>query len=99
MTRSDCYAPTAMADRDQKHEIPPIGDPWHAFGYLVAGVAFYGLLGWLADRWLGTSFLVAVGILLGAGLGVYATWSRFKIDPDPTKTPASQKTATTQEMQ
>ena len=27
----------------------PKGDPWHAFGYVVAGVAFYGLLGWL-DR-------------------------------------------------
>ena len=56
----------------------PTGDPWHAFGYLVSGVAFYGLLGWLADRWLGTSFLVAIGIVLGAGLGVCMTWSRFR---------------------
>lgn len=55
----------------------PRGDPWHAFGYVVAGVAFYGFLGWLADRWLGTSFLVAVGILLGAGLGIYMTFARF----------------------
>lgn len=58
------------------HE-PPQGDPWHAFGYLVSGVAMYGLLGWLADRWLGTSFLVAVGILVGAGLGLYLTFARF----------------------
>lgn len=41
-------------------EEKPQGDPWHAFGYVVAGVAFYGFLGWLADRWLGTTFLVAV---------------------------------------
>jgi F0F1-type ATP synthase assembly protein I len=46
-------------------------------GYLVSGVFVYGLLGWLADRWLGTSFLVAVGILVGTGLGLYLTWNRF----------------------
>ena len=28
--------------------------------------AFYGGLGWLLDRWLGTSLLVAIGILVGA---------------------------------
>lgn len=55
----------------------PKGDPWHAFGYIVAGVGFYGLLGWLVDRWIGTSFLVAIGILAGAGLGIYMTFARF----------------------
>ena len=62
----------------------PRGDPWHAFGYIVSGVLLYGFLGWLSDRWLGTSFLVAVGILVGAGLGIYMTWARFnKILPSP----------------
>jgi hypothetical protein len=40
-------------------------------------VLVYGLLGWLADRWLGTSFLVVLGILAGAGLGLYMTFVRF----------------------
>lgn len=53
------------------------GDPWHVFGYLVSGVAIYGFLGWLADQWLQTSFLVAVGIVVGAGLGIYMTFARF----------------------
>jgi ATP synthase protein I len=62
----------------------PSGDPWHAFGYIVSGVAMYGVLGWLADRWLGTSFLVAVGIILGAGMGIYMTFARFnRILPVP----------------
>ena len=39
--------------------------------YLVAGVLFYGAVGWLLDQWLGTRFLVAAGVLLGAGLGTY----------------------------
>jgi len=64
-------------------EESPAGDPWHAFGYLVAGVAMYGFFGWLADRWLGTSFLVVLGILLGAGLGLYMTFARFNRPPDP----------------
>jgi F0F1-type ATP synthase assembly protein I len=55
----------------------PKGDPWHAVGYIVSGVGLYGFLGWLADQWLGTSFLVAVGILIGAGLGLYMTFVRF----------------------
>ena len=61
---------------------PPGGDPWHAFGYLVAGVGMYGFLGWLADRWVHTSFLVVVGILFGAGLGIYMTFARFNRSTD-----------------
>lgn len=67
-------------------EEKPKGDPWHAFGYIVAGVAFYGLLGWLADHWLGTRYLVAVGIGVGAALGIYLTFARFQpgpAEPDP----------------
>lgn len=62
---------------------PSPGDPWHAFGYLVAGVGLYGFLGWLADRWLGTSFLVVLGILLGAAFGIYMTFVRFNRPPEP----------------
>jgi len=60
------------------HQEPaPKGDPWHAFGYLVSGVLVYGLIGWGLDRWLGTDFLVVIGILAGAGLGIFMTWARF----------------------
>lgn len=69
-----------MAEHDPA-TTEPKGDPWHAFGYLVAGVAVYGLIGWAVDRWLGTSFGVAIGILIGAGLGLYLTWARFNRRP------------------
>ena len=39
--------------------------------YLVAGVLFYGAVGWLLDQWLDTRFLVAAGVLLGGVLGTY----------------------------
>lgn len=71
---------TAMARQTPPAAGPedtPKGDPWHAFGYVVAGVGVYGLAGWLLDRWAGTTFLVAIGILIGAGLGIYMTYARF----------------------
>ncbi|WP_367650550.1 hypothetical protein [Nocardioides sp. zg-DK7169] len=43
----------------------------------MAGVLLYGGAGWLADRWLGTTFLVAIGILLGAGFGIYMVVKQF----------------------
>lgn len=80
--------PTAMAQHgppSSSHPDPssgPVraeayGDPWQAFGYLVSGVLFYGILGWLLDRWLDTRFLVVVGIFVGAGLGLYLSFGRF----------------------
>lgn len=65
-------------------EESPRGDPWHAVGSLVAGVGVYGLLGWGLDQLLDTSWLVAVGIVFGAVLGLYATWARFMSQPSPT---------------
>jgi F0F1-type ATP synthase assembly protein I len=45
--------------------------------YLIAGVVLYGFLGWLADHVLGTGFWLPVGIVLGAGLGIYVVIRRY----------------------
>jgi len=70
--------PTAVPRAPRRSE-----DPWVAFGAIVAGVLLYGMAGWLLDRWLGTSFLVVVGILLGAGLGLYRVWVMVRAPKDP----------------
>lgn len=49
----------------------PPQDPWVAFGRVAGGVIFYGGAGFLLDRWWNTTFMVAVGIVLGAALGIY----------------------------
>ncbi|MDF9715470.1 hypothetical protein INN71_04425 [Nocardioides sp. ChNu-153] len=69
----------------------PTADPWRSFSYIVSGVLAYGLLGWLADRWLGTTFLVAIGILVGAGLGIYMTFARYN-RASPSKPPSTPPT-------
>jgi F0F1-type ATP synthase assembly protein I len=50
---------------------------WSIFGTLVAGVLAWGGIGWLLDRWLGTRFLVAVGILVGAAAAFYLIIRRY----------------------
>jgi F0F1-type ATP synthase assembly protein I len=45
--------------------------------YLISGVMVYGLLGWLGDHYLGTGFLLPVGIIGGAALGVFVIIRRF----------------------
>jgi F0F1-type ATP synthase assembly protein I len=51
--------------------------------YLIAGVALYGGLGWLADRQLGTAFWLPLGIVLGAAFAVYTIIRRFGRVEDP----------------
>jgi ATP synthase protein I len=57
----------------------PGGDPWAAFGYLVAGVLFYGGLGWGLSIWLNATYWIPIGILVGAGLGLYLVFSRYRV--------------------
>jgi ATP synthase protein I len=65
----------------------PGGDPWAAFGYLVAGVAFYGLLGWGLSVWLDHDYWIPIGILVGAAFGMYMVIARYRIGgPDAPKT-------------
>jgi F0F1-type ATP synthase assembly protein I len=50
---------------------------WSILGTLVAGVLAWGGIGWLLDRWLGTRFLVAVGVLVGAAGAFYLIIKRY----------------------
>ncbi|MEO5744008.1 MAG: AtpZ/AtpI family protein [Terracoccus sp.] len=50
---------------------------WRAIAYLLSGPLIYGGLGALADHWLGTSWLVGVGIVGGMALSLYLIWFRY----------------------
>ena len=58
----------------------PVGEAaaWTVLAYLLTGPFVYGGLGWLADRWLGTSpWFVLIGILGGMALALYLVWFRY----------------------
>lgn len=65
--------------RDDRPAPPGSPDPWAVIGRLAAGVGVYGFLGWLGDHWLGTSFLLPVGIVAGAALGLVATFALTRL--------------------
>ena len=60
---------------------------------LVAGVLFYGAVGWALDQWLGTRFLVAAGVLLGGGLGTYMMIVQLRRQTAAEQAHASNKTS------
>lgn len=63
----------------QDHMGGPLGEAsaWSIVAHLLSGMVLYGGTGWLVDRWLGTSFLVLVGLLAGTGLAMYLVWFRY----------------------
>jgi ATP synthase protein I len=70
----------------------PEGDPWAAFGYLVAGVAFYGVLGWGLSVWLHAEYWIPIGIIVGAGFGMYLSFARYRIGGPGAPTDSSKTT-------
>jgi hypothetical protein len=64
---------------DSRSPGTPGGDPWSAFGVLVAGVLFYGGIGWGLSIWLHADFWIPIGILVGAGFGMYLTFARYSL--------------------
>ncbi|MBM3703992.1 MAG: hypothetical protein FJW54_02845 [Actinobacteria bacterium] len=50
---------------------------WSILGYLISGQIVWGGIGWLIDRWLGTSFVVLIGLLVGMGSSIYLVWLRY----------------------
>jgi F0F1-type ATP synthase assembly protein I len=44
---------------------------WGITGTLLSGIIVWGGAGLALDRWLGTRFLVLVGLILGLGVAIY----------------------------
>jgi ATP synthase protein I len=45
---------------------------WTAVGYLIAGIGFWGFVGWLVDHWLHTHRIaIGIGCVVGAVAGIY----------------------------
>lgn len=50
---------------------------YSALGYLLAGLLFWGGVGFALDRWLGTTFLVLIGMLVGGAAAMYLIYVRY----------------------
>jgi F0F1-type ATP synthase assembly protein I len=43
---------------------------WTIFSYLLAGMLFYGGVGWLISRWTHTAIVFPVGMIVGLALAI-----------------------------
>ncbi|SEG58240.1 Putative F0F1-ATPase subunit Ca2+/Mg2+ transporter [Nonomuraea solani] len=50
---------------------------WSIPSMLLAGMAIYGGLGWLLDRWLDMSAFFPIGTVLGLVLAGYLAYRKF----------------------
>jgi ATP synthase protein I len=84
ITASVCFAMKQHGDPTQDQPRSQWGEKsvglnqgMRVLSYLIGGVVLYGLLGWVGDRYLHTSFLLPVGIVGGAALAIYVIIRRF----------------------
>jgi F0F1-type ATP synthase assembly protein I len=55
-------------------------DPWSITGYIAAGMAVYGGLGWLVDRWAGThDVFTPIGVIFGLAAALYLTFRQLSV--------------------
>ncbi|MDP3711991.1 MAG: hypothetical protein Q8R60_05845 [Mycobacteriales bacterium] len=53
------------------------GDAWTVIAYILSGLLLWGGVGLLVDRWLGTDFVVGIGMLLGCVSSLYLVYIRY----------------------
>ncbi|SER71474.1 hypothetical protein SAMN05216199_0962 [Pedococcus cremeus] len=68
---------TPLQKADDGHQRLEEARMWNVVSYLITGPAMFGLIGWGLDAWLGTTWLVAVGIVGGMALSLYLVWFRY----------------------
>lgn len=50
---------------------------WMIFSYLIAGMAFYGGLGWLIGHFTHIPLLFPIGAIVGVGVGIFGVIYRY----------------------
>ncbi|HYP46294.1 MAG TPA: AtpZ/AtpI family protein [Propionibacteriaceae bacterium] len=69
--------PLREVKAQHRGELAGMDQGMRVLSYLIAGVLVYGALGWVGDHYLGTSFLLPIGIVLGAAGGCYVIIRRY----------------------
>jgi hypothetical protein len=71
-----------MADPRRRNEASAGADAgWAIVSTMIGGIAVWGGLGYVADKWLGTAHVFfTLGVFLGAAGAVYLIWLRYGKD-------------------
>jgi F0F1-type ATP synthase assembly protein I len=60
-----------MTEGQQPGKAPGAGAGWAVLGTLIAGMAVWGGVGWLLDRWMSTRAFTAIGVIVGVATAIY----------------------------
>lgn len=80
MSFSGWYGSPIMTDgQSPKRPVPDgINTGWAVVGYLLAGMAVWGFIGWLVDQWLHLRGVgVGIGVVLGTAGAIYLIVRRY----------------------
>ncbi len=66
-----------MTDHPSEESRQEQNAAWHAVSLIIAGVVFWGGLGWLAAEWLDNRIFLVGGLLVGMGAALYLVWVRY----------------------
>ena len=62
---------------DTQDQVQNADEAMRILSYLLAGIIFYGGLGWLGDYLLKTSWLLPLGLVVGTVVSIYLIMRRF----------------------
>lgn len=70
---------TTPHQTDEPERSVPSGgeDGMAVLSYILAGLIFYGGLGWAGDHFLKTSWLLPLGLILGLASSIYLIIKRY----------------------
>lgn len=83
MDEQTSSAKPALADHEKvaaepnAHPPAPAGDGMVALSYFMAGILFYGGLGWAGARYLGQVWMLPLGLVLGFVASMYLVIKRY----------------------
>ncbi len=66
-----------MTDGRQPSGLSGANQGWAVVGTLLAGMFVWGGIGWLLDLWLDTTYIRAIGVLVGMAAAIYLIMIRF----------------------
>ena len=71
------YQQPAVDTPEKSSGAPGHGSGMAILSLLMAGIGFYGVLGWLADRYFATVWCLPVGLILGLAVSIYLIIKRY----------------------
>ena len=77
--------PPPTGGSDDGRDVPPMAESpaLNASAYTLTGLLVFGVAGWLADRVLGISVLLPIGLMIGVAVGLWLVWVRYGKPSDP----------------